>query len=152
MEPTVNVTEMISQFQGQGSIYWIAAASIAAGATLLLVSGLVMARRGLGQGLAGARALWRGWKPGRLSRRTARPRVELTETGYKANTLAPAPESESRRNPSADMSDLYSRLRRAANTLEDIQQALINDDQSHGISALKASRRDVDYVFKSGIG
>lgn len=146
----MNWAEMMNQFQGQGSIFWVAAASIAGGATLLLISGLVLAKRGVVKGsrgpggrIKGALKTWR--KP--------RPAVVLTETGYQANTLTKTiPAAAAKGQPDdSTLADLYSRLKTAANSLEVIHQSLKNGDQMQGVSRLKAPLRDVEYVFKSGV-
>lgn len=139
-------TELISRMQGQESIFWVAAASIAAGATLLLISGLVLAKRGLVRGFMVT------LKKNR-SVPTRTNQVKLTETGYSASTLTMAPTPPAMATFAGhEFSELNSRLKKAANTLEEIQQSLIRDDQMIGISGLKASLQDVEYVFKTGIG
>lgn len=135
-----NWAEMMNQFQGQGSIFWVAAASIAGGATLLLISGLILARRGL-------TGSWlKGWRRGR-------PTVVLTETGYRAQTLTKAPAAAAPEVTEGEqvLGDLYLRLRTAGNQLEEIRRSLKNADQMQGVSRLKAPLREVEYVFKSGI-
>jgi len=146
------MTEFITQFQGQGSIYWVAAASIATGATLLLVSGLVLAKRGLVRGLLAAWRSRRGFGGPTRHRRAASTRVELTETGYTA--AAPVTGvSGNAGTPAAgqDLLDLHRRLKQAANTLEEIHLALKDQDQLQPSSGLKAPLGDVEYLFKTGI-
>ena len=146
------MTEFIRQFQGQGSIYWVAAASIATGATLLLVSGLVLAKRGLVRGLLAA------WRPrrgigGRKQRgRTVSNRVELTETGYTAEVPVTGIAGNAGAVPDGqDLLDLQRRLKQAANALEEIHLALKDQDQLQPGSGLKAPLGDVEYLFKTGI-
>ncbi len=150
-----SITEFLNQFQGQGSIFWVAAFSMAAGATLLLVSGLVMARRGMARGLslAGGGIRRPSFTLGKGKEKAAGPMVELTDTGYKANTLTTAPEAPRAESapPAAGDGELFDRLRQAANTLEEIHRALKSGEHGYGISAITANGRDVDYVFKSGI-
>ena len=146
-------TEFLNQFQGQGSIFWVAALSIAGGGTLLLISGLILAKRGLVKGMVAA------WKPGRRRSNSRKPgikpgnHVKLTETGYTVNTLATAPqEAHEAQAQGPGMDNLYQRLKQAANALEDIHLALKNQGSSTAISGLKTPLKDVEYVFKSGIG
>jgi hypothetical protein len=149
----VNWTETINQFQGQGSIFWIAAVSMAAGATLLFVSGIVLAKRGLVRGWLATRNPVR--LPGRITEveKVAGTRIDLTDTGYTARPMAAETSAQNvSTEESSELELLHDRLRKAANSLEDIHQALKNQDQFNGISGLKAPLRDVEYVFKTGIG
>lgn len=142
----MNWIDITSQLQSQGSIFWMAAFSMAAGATLLLVSGMILAKRQLfsrfAQGLQGRKA--------RKKLQQNPARIELTDTGYKASHLPPQASPQELNRPSTEqMADLQKRLKKAANTLEDLHQSLKNQDQITGVSGLKTSSRDVEYVFKA---
>ena len=146
-------TQIIGQFQGQGSIFWVAAMSIAAGATLLLASGVVLAKRGLVKSLFGSQKPSGNLKIPPNPSSSGANQVQLTETGYTAQTLAMNPGSNPQSPLNGDkLGELHSRLRQAANALEDMHQILKNDPQLNGISRLKAPLRDVEYVFKTGLG
>ena len=153
----MNWNEMLNHFQGQGSIFWIAAASIAAGATLLVVAGVLAARRGMVQGALLGFAWPRVSGPARGYRRAnpAEPpsQVENTATGYRPTGMAAlgvAPQADLPTAP--ELEELHNRLRAAARTLESLQARLQNPDEDGRFSGLKGARGDVEYVFRAGIG
>ena len=141
------MAELLAQLQGQTSIFWIAAFSVALGATLLLVSGVVMARRKLPGALA-----FRGRRRSQGTQGPVAPStISLTDTGY-AMTPAVAPAVTRAAEMSAiQMADLLKRLKAAANSLEDLQTTLKIQEQAPRYSGLKARAQDVEYVFKAGI-
>jgi hypothetical protein len=141
------MAELLAQLQGQTSIFWVAALSVALGATLLLVSGVIMARRKL----PGAMTI-----RGRRRRRSQEGsslhgNISLTDTGY-AMTPPVSPAAARAAEMSAiQMADLLKRLKTAANSLEDLQTTLRIQEQTTRQSGLKAPAQDVEYVFKAGI-
>ncbi len=147
-------SQVLQQFQGQGSIFWVAALSIAAGATLLVVSGLIAARKGLtGRMWAGPRLR----RPASGYRRAVNPgaseQVEKTETGYRARGMAALGQTPVTATAGeAELAQLHQRLQEAARTLAGIQQAMRTQDQAFGFSGLKGGKPEVEYVFRAGIG
>jgi hypothetical protein len=153
----VDLTSIMNQFQGQGSIFWIAAASIAAGATMLIVSGLLAVRRGFAQirfaplrfpRLSGRARGYRRAKPAQQA-----TEVAATETGYTATGMAalgahPAPPALNREK----MVEFQGRLRSAAQNLEEIRGRLAESEEGPFFSGLKEGQEEVDYFFKAGIG
>ncbi len=141
------MAELLAQLQGQTSIFWIAAFSVALGATLLLVSGVIMARRKLPGALIFRRR-----------RRTKRPQspvaprtISLTDTGYAMTPSASPAAARAAEMSAIQMADLLKRLKSAANSLEDLQTTLKIQEQATRHSGLKARAQDVEYVFKAGI-
>jgi len=148
----VNWTEIFLQIQAQSAVFWVAAVSITARATMLLNSMLVLAKRGL------VRTISMSWRTNPRFKRTKGARkqtsamVQKTETGYVAHSLNAMKQNSSPLEQSpAELQHLHDRLKKAANVLEDIHNSLKSQDDNGSGSALKVPGKDVEYVFKTGI-
>nr|MEE4269892.1 hypothetical protein [Candidatus Krumholzibacteria bacterium] len=141
------MAELLTQLQSQTSIFWIAAFSVALGATLLMVSGVIMARRKLpgSMTLRGRRRT-----PG-TSGPAAPSTISLTDTGYALTPPVSASGARAAEMSAIQMADLLKRLKTAANSLEDLQTTLRIQEKSTRHSGLKEPVQDVEYVFKAGI-
>lgn len=148
----MNWTEILSNYQAQGTIFWVAAFSIAAGATLLLVSGMVLAKRGLVRTHLNNLVHRRKKSSHVLPSSAAVGLVQKNETGYEAQALNSMVAEKTLLEPTpSEWQQLNNRLKGAANTLEEIHNSLKNQDASISGSTLKVPGKEVEYVFKTGI-
>jgi len=139
----MNLIENAQMLQGQGPIFWGAAAAVALGATLLVTAGWVQIRR---------------LRRSRTSTPGGRKVVTVTENGYAATppvagmATAEAPPAAAAA-PTPPLPDerliaLGARLSGAADRLEAMRASL--KDQGRPGSGLKETPNSVEYVFRSG--
>lgn len=132
-------------FNGQDTLFWLAAAAVAAGLTILVVIGFLFLRR-----------LWRA--------REQRPRVRSNSPRARAQVPAAvlgnaqalayrAAVSEAVPTPQKPgYGELLGRLRETADNLEDLRDEFRRMSGDRGESPLKHKAPAVEYIFKKGVG
>ncbi len=147
MDPAV-FHQAFDTFRSQGPVFWAAAAAIAAGLTILVVSMLVYAQ-----------GRFRNWRRARL----ASARTVLPDPGVYARNSGVADDNfslpgQTLNPPSAGEGtgplgeSLLLRLRTTVSRLEDLQATLGNQILPADESRLKQGPPAVDYIFKKGVG
>ena len=152
----MNLENVMLNMQTQGPAFWAAALAVALGATLLVVSVMTQFRRLLIStpkwripfGIPG---LKRHPKPSERGYSLKHDRkINKTEDGYQPSSVSPlSPGPSQKTGLQVDSGHLTARLRLAANTLEEIQQRLRQDNFTPGFSVLKHEAESVDYHFKT---
>lgn len=133
-------------FRTQGPVFWGAAAAVALGATLLLMTVYAFLRQTIGR---------RGGRPRLRKRRaSAAPAAALTvdETGYRFAGGNAGPAVRPPAGPTLDPDRLWARLRAAGDRLEACRDGMGPQGAAAWESPLKAGPPAVEYVFRKGIG
>ncbi len=148
----MNPDIILHQIPTMGPIYWVAAAAVALGATLLVVAITMQLRR----------LKIRFPRPGKAPRlgsilargkNTGEPEpVKETETGYSAASFAGPAVSRTDHPAGPEILALTARLGRVAETLEDMRRTLQAESAPDGFSALKADDFGVEYLYKTTSG
>ncbi|MFN2370532.1 MAG: hypothetical protein ABR506_05175 [Candidatus Krumholzibacteriia bacterium] len=124
-------SQILPHLQGQGPVFWAAAAAAAAGAALLAGAGVLQ------------------WRRTRARRPGPSPRVQATADGYTAQPPVPAvaavPPLVAVPAEDPRLAELGSRLAAAAIRLEELQARRV----AAGTSALKTPPDPVEYVHRS---
>ena len=140
----------------QGPVFWAAAAAIAAGLTLLAISLVVQVRRLSGRTKVirwpGMNPLRRRSTPGRGAPEAAIQAAHLAAAAYEeAQAAATATVGTRSEATNETLTALLGRLRKASARLETVQERRTASAQAEGLSTLKGSAEQVEYVFRSGI-
>ena len=146
----MNWNALAREIIGQGPVFWGAAAAIAAGSTLLVVSIVLQLRR------------VRTWSAGRVAWRRVRSRrpapvarpaagvAEAAAAGYAAQARTVAPETVRDDQTTETLALLLERLRQASARLATMSPSAEHDEVSRA-TGLKEPAQDVEYVFKAGV-
>jgi len=139
------IKEAGNLFNGQGTLFWVAAAAVAAGLTILVVVGFLYLRR-----------QWRGRKqrpPQKADSPVARVQKPATVLGNAQARAYRAAESSAVSAPqTSGYGELLGRLRETADNLEDLRDDLRRIAGDRGDSPLKHQAPAVEYIFKKGVG
>ena len=130
----MDLSGVMQSLRDQGPAYWVAASSVALGATLLVTAGLLQ---------------WRRFQV-RVPLRRSCPAPRLTApataaAGYAARTIDSPPAVSSALDPA-----LAARLAAAADRLAAVRADLSRRERLPDGSDLKAPVSHVEYVFRSG--
>ncbi len=127
----MDLSGVMQSLRDQGPAYWVAASSVALGATLLVTAGLLQWRR------------FRVRVP--LRRSCPVPRLTAAAAGYAARTIDSPPAVSSALDPA-----LAARLAAAADRLAAVRADLSRWERLPDGSDLKVPVSHVEYVFRSG--
>jgi hypothetical protein len=155
----VNLENTIHYAQNMGPVFWIAALAVALGATLLIVSLLAQIRNIGLRSPSFKNFLKVQRRPASSGNSSAKGQksfnqtIRKTETGYQpGGSSAMASNGNTVPETNQDTADLTNRLRKAADTLEEIKQCLQRDNFKPGYSGLKDEAEGVEYLFKTTVG
>jgi len=136
----VNPGNIMNVLEGQGPVFWAAAAAMAAGLTLLIVSLLVQVRRIQANRTArtARTGLARGVRKQQTVEVAATPpvRIDVTDDNYVATPQQPAQKAPT------NLSALHRRLQAAADRLEEIRESRTPDTEIPGFTTLARVHHD----------
>ena len=145
---------------GQGPIFWIAAAAIAGGMTLLVVSLVLQTRKTLSAGFPWLKtaAPWSKSSPKKQETEHF-PEVTVTENGYGVSGSAQIPlDTPAKQDHNAinsaeakALGGLLHRLRQAGDQLETLQNNVSSTSSPRQNSLLKQQSENVEYLIRTGI-
>lgn len=148
----MNWSEISQEILGQGPVFLAAAAAIAAGMTMLVVSIVMQLRKTSRLPVSRPQRLsWRN--PLRRRSRPAEPlapSVPAATAGYAAQADASASVPAGDDRVAETLTLLLERLRKASQQLSDLQTAAEVGANSSA-SVLKEPASDVEYVFRAGV-
>jgi len=155
----MNFMESYENLLSQGPVFWAAAAAVAAGCTLLLVSLGIQIRKSLSgkKWKITTSALKKNQTNSQQS--IHHPQINITETGYGLNGALPDskeigvqdPDMNSSPENTKELSQLLQRLRRAGDQLEELQSNVTYDQTPVHNSLLKEHSENVEYLIRTGI-
>jgi len=155
----VNPEIILNNLQAMGPAFLAAAAAVSIGATLLVVSIITQLRRlSLANPFRSIPSLRKGMISSSRAK-TAKEKqssfgtVRKTPSGYEPAIIVKNDTGTANQAITAQTSsEMVSRLRKAADSLEQIRQNLRQENQSQGFSELKGEAEGVEYLFKTTVG
>lgn len=153
----MNPQIILNNLQNMGPVFWVAATACALGISLLVVAVLTQMRN-LNLKLPRFRSKTQRRPLAEVSANPATqaptaPAITMTDSGYSAATAAgPAQVPAPVQGLSPDTIALAGRLKKAADTLEEIKQHLRSENMGPGFSGLKEAPTGVEYLFKTTVG
>ncbi len=153
----MNPENILNNLQNMGPVFWVAATACALGISLLVVAMLTQMRRLKLKlprfGSARLRRTVDAVQENPTTQAPAAADIIKTASGYSAATTAgPAQVAPPIQGLCPDTIALAARLKKAADTLEEIKQHLRSENMAPGFSGLKEEPAGVEYLFKTTVG